>query len=81
MQVWMTHRDQVATVPAGFRVLGGTDTCAVAAMSRIRSRPLWRAISSRSGAYRTAGHQILANFVFGVCGCEKDWDPEDRVPR
>ena len=25
------------------------------------------------------GHQMLANFVFGVCGCTKDWDPKDRL--
>ena len=23
---------------------------------------------------------ILSNFVFDVCGCEKDWDPRNRLP-
>ena len=26
------------------------------------------------------GQEYIANFVFRVCGCEKDWDPRHRVP-
>ena len=35
----MNHRDQVETVPPGFEVLAGTETCAIAAMAH-RERPL-----------------------------------------
>jgi GMP synthase (glutamine-hydrolysing) len=26
------------------------------------------------------GKQILANFLFRVCGCHRDWDPKHRIP-
>src|ERR1700722_2671748 len=32
-QVWMSHRDVVASVPEDFDVLASTETCAIAAMS------------------------------------------------
>src|SRR5467141_3813715 len=30
--------------------------------------------------HTTEGKRILANFVFDICGCVKDWDPRHRVP-
>jgi GMP synthase (glutamine-hydrolysing) len=78
LQVWMNHRDQVASPPEGFDVLGGTSTCAVAAIAH-RSRPLMAVQFHPEVAHTQYGHQILANFVFGVCGCTKDWDPKDRI--
>jgi GMP synthase (glutamine-hydrolysing) len=78
LQVWMNHRDQVQSVPEGFEVLGGTSTCAVAAMAH-RTRPLMAVQFHPEVAHTEQGHQILANFVFGVCRCVKDWDPKDRI--
>ena len=78
LQVWMNHRDQVDSVPAGFDVLGSTDTCAIAAMAH-RERPLMAVQFHPEVVHTRQGHQILSNFVFGVCGCVKDWDPKDRI--
>jgi GMP synthase (glutamine-hydrolysing) len=78
LQVWMNHRDQVQTPPEGFDVIGGTPTCAVAAIAH-RTRPLMAVQFHPEVAHTQQGHQILANFVFGVCGCVKDWDPKDRI--
>jgi GMP synthase (glutamine-hydrolysing) len=78
MQVWMNHRDQVQSVPEGFDVLGGTSTCAVAAMAH-RTLPLMAVQFHPEVAHTEQGSQILANFVFGVCGSVKDWDPKDRI--
>src|SRR5207342_3688712 len=30
--------------------------------------------------HTTRGKQYLSNFVFGVCGCQKDWDVTHRAP-
>ena len=30
--------------------------------------------------HTTRGKEYLANFVFGVCGCRKDWDSRHRAP-
>lgn len=78
LQVWMNHRDQVQSPPEGFDVLGGTSTCAVAAIAH-RTRPLMAVQFHPEVAHTEQGHQLLANFVFGVCGCTKDWNPKDRI--
>jgi len=77
-QVWMNHRDQVESVPAGFDVLGSTETCAIAAMAD-RERPLMAVQFHPEVVHTPQGQQLLANFVFDVCHCDKDWDPKDRI--
>jgi GMP synthase (glutamine-hydrolysing) len=78
LQVWMNHRDQVQSVPQGFEALGSTSTCAVAAMAHL-TRPLMAVQFHPEVAHTEQGQQILSNFVFGVCGAVKDWDPKDRI--
>jgi GMP synthase (glutamine-hydrolysing) len=77
-QVWMNHRDQVESVPPGFEVLASTETCGVAAMAH-REHPLMGVQFHPEVVHTPQGHKMLANFVFDVCGCTKDWNPKDRV--
>jgi GMP synthase (glutamine-hydrolysing) len=77
-QVWMNHRDQVESVPPGFEILAGTETCAIASMAH-RDRPLLSVQFHPEVVHTTQGREILSNFVFGVCGCKKDWNPKDRI--
>ena len=77
-QVWMNHRDQVESVPPGFEILAGTETCSIAAMAH-RERPLLSVQFHPEVVHTTEGRRILSNFVFGVCGCKKDWNPKDRI--
>ena len=30
-------------------------------------------------AHTPCGPQILSNFIFDICGCQKDWDPRGRI--
>ena len=78
-QIWMSHRDVVETPPPGFSVVGRTDTCAVAAIAD-PARRLYGVQFHPEVVHTVRGMEYLANFVFGVCGCEKDWDPRHRVP-
>jgi GMP synthase (glutamine-hydrolysing) len=77
-QVWMSHRDLVTQPPAGFEVLARTDTCAVAAMGSA-ARRLYGVQFHPEVAHTPCGHAILSNFVFDVCGCQRDWDPAGQV--
>ncbi|MBZ5591405.1 MAG: glutamine-hydrolyzing GMP synthase [Acidobacteriia bacterium] len=78
-QVWMSHFDVVAGVPPGFAAVGKTSTCAIAAMAS-PARGLYAVQFHPEVVHTTQGNRILANFLFDVCGCEKDWDPRHRVP-
>jgi GMP synthase (glutamine-hydrolysing) len=74
----MNHRDQVESVPPGFEILAGTETCSIAAMAH-RERPLLSVQFHPEVVHTTEGLRILSNFVFGVCGCKKDWNPKNRI--
>jgi GMP synthase (glutamine-hydrolysing) len=78
-QIWMSHRDLVGRLPEGFRNVGGTDTCPVAAIAA-PARKLYAVQFHPEVVHTTRGKEYLRNFVFGVCGCELDWDPRHRVP-
>ena len=78
-QVWMSHRDVVGRVPEGFSVAGRTSTCEVAAIAA-PARGFYAVQFHLEVVHTTRGKEYLANFVFRVCGCEKDWDVRHRAP-
>jgi GMP synthase (glutamine-hydrolysing) len=77
-QIWMSHRDLVTAVPPGFFVLASTATCAVAAIES-PSRGLYGVQFHPEVVHTTRGLEILANFLFAICECERDWDPHHHV--
>ena len=78
-QVWMSHRDQVASPPPGFSVAGRTATCAVAAIAA-PERGIYGVQFHPEVVHTARGREYLSNFVFRVCGARQDWDPRHRVP-
>ena len=78
-QVWMSHRDLVAGLPPGFSTVGRTATCPVAAIAA-PARRLYAVQFHPEVVHTARGKELLANFVFRLCQCEKDWDPSHRVP-
>ena len=77
-QVWMSHRDLVAKAPPGFAVLAATDTCPIAAIAA-PDRGLYAMQFHPEVAHTPSGRTILSNFLFDVCGCERDWDPAGQI--
>ena len=78
-QIWMSHRDVVGVLPEGFSATGRTETCAVAAIAAPQ-RKLYGLQFHPEVVHTARGKEYLANFLFRVCGCQKDWDPRHRVP-
>jgi GMP synthase (glutamine-hydrolysing) len=78
-QVWMSHRDLVGSPPPGFSVTGRTGTCAVAAIAAPQRR-LYAVQFHLEVVHTTRGREYLSNFIYGVSGCVKDWDPRHRAP-
>lgn len=78
-QIWMSHRDTVMAPPPGFSVLGRTETCSIAAIAKPDSG-LYGLQFHPEVVHTHRGREILNNFVFDICACERDWHPRDRVP-
>ena len=72
--VWCSHGDHVEEPPPGFDVLASTADLPVAAF-RARGRPLYGVQFHPEVAHTPRGGEILANFLFRVCGCRADWTP------
>lgn len=77
-QVWMSHRDAVELLPAGFTALGHTETCPIAALGDAR-RNYYGVQFHPEVVHTRHGKEILSNFLFRICHCVKDWDPGHQV--
>jgi GMP synthase (glutamine-hydrolysing) A subunit len=77
-QVWMSHFDTVVSPPAGFSVLASTETCAIAAIAA-PDRRLYAVQFHPEVAHTPCGRELLSNFLFDICQCEKDWDPAGQI--
>lgn len=78
--IWMSHRDTVTAAPPGFEVLGFTETCAIASMADA-GRKLYGVQFHPEVVHTEHGMEILSNFLFGIAGCRKDWNPRAQAAR
>jgi GMP synthase (glutamine-hydrolysing) len=74
MDVWMSHGDQVTSVPAGFKITALTDD----ALNAIEDtdRGIYGVQFHPEVAHTPLGAQVIRNFLFAVCGCRGDWSPK-----
>lgn len=72
-QAWMSHWDEVVRVPDGFTVQAESESGAPAAFSGPSNRILALQFHPEV-AHTEGGREILSNFLFNVCHCEKSWD-------
>jgi GMP synthase (glutamine-hydrolysing) len=78
-QVWMSHKDVVAGLPAGFSATGSTATCAIAVMEEPRRR-LFGVQFHPEVVHTAQGRELLSNFIFGISDCVRDWEPGHQIP-
>ncbi len=71
--VWMSHGDRVSALPKGFETTATSANCPYAAMCD-ESRRFYGLQFHPEVVHSEHGTEILANFVFGVCGAKPDWD-------
>ncbi|MBP9479189.1 MAG: glutamine-hydrolyzing GMP synthase [Sebaldella sp.] len=69
-QIWMSHGDHITKLPDGFKVIAQTNTSIAAIMnnSNIYALQFHPEVS-----HSIFGKEILENFIFKICKCEKNW--------
>jgi GMP synthase (glutamine-hydrolysing) len=78
--VWMSHGDQVESLPRGFEVYAGTDTCPIAAAGD-PARGFFGVQFHPEVSHTLRGSEVLANFLYRVCKLDGDWKPGSIVER
>lgn len=78
--VWMSHHDQVVKAPKGFEVIGTTDICRIAAIAH-EEKKFYGFQFHPEVVHTEHGMEMLANFVFDVCDCEKDWSMQNYLEK
>ncbi|MCL6626072.1 MAG: glutamine-hydrolyzing GMP synthase [Alicyclobacillus shizuokensis] len=76
--VWMSHSDAVVEVPAGFSADAVTPDGTIAAMSDA-SRRLYAVQHHPEVRHSEYGQELIANFLFQVCGCRGDWTMDSLI--
>jgi GMP synthase (glutamine-hydrolysing) len=78
LDVWMSHGDHVTALPPGFKVIGSSTSCAIAAMAD-ESRRFYALQFHPEVTHTKQGAAILARFAHEICGCGEDWNMHDYV--
>ncbi|MDR1506829.1 MAG: glutamine-hydrolyzing GMP synthase [Treponema sp.] len=72
---WMSHGDTVTSLAPGFEQEGTSDTGYPAVLVH-REKPWFGLQFHPEATHCERGTEILSSFVFGICGCKKDWTME-----
>lgn len=73
--VWMSHGDHVRTLPPGFHGLAHSWNTPVAAMEDVR-RKLFGLQFHPEVVHTPQGIQLIRNFLFAICQCNRPWTME-----
>jgi len=77
--VWLSHGDEVKTLPRGFALKAGTKEIAAGAMESPGEKLY--AVQFHPEVHHTEhGSRILANFAGNICGCRNKWSPVSFLP-
>lgn len=75
---WASHGDLVKKLPPGFKVIAHTLNTPVAAIANVQ-RKIYGVQFHPEVTHTEKGNQILANFLFKVCGCLGRWTMQSFI--
>ncbi|MFD1551301.1 GMP synthase (glutamine-hydrolyzing) [Putridiphycobacter roseus] len=77
-QVWMSHGDTIAKLPANFEKICSTHDVEFAGF-KIKDEATY-GIQFHPEVYHSLdGQKLLENFIVGICKCSQDWTPDAFV--
>lgn len=77
-QVWMSHGDTITFLPDNYKIIGSTDSVKAAAF-HIETEATWGIQFHPEVYHSVAGKDLLANFVYRICGCSGTWSPDSFI--
>ncbi|MSP53353.1 MAG: glutamine-hydrolyzing GMP synthase [Gammaproteobacteria bacterium] len=78
LDVWMSHGDQVSTLPPDFVVLGSTENAPIVAMAD-EVRNFYGVQFHPEVTHTQCGKEVLSNFVHKICGCRHNWNSANII--
>ncbi len=70
--VWMSHGDQIHSLPNGFQIYASTENCPIAAYGNVE-RKVYGLQFHPEVVHTRSGNTILSNFLFTISNAEKTW--------
>ena len=77
---WMSHTDYIERAPEGFKIIGHTPVCPVAAME-CADKHLYAVQFHPEVMHTQEGTKMLSNFVYNICNCVGDWKMDSFVEK
>lgn len=77
---WMSHTDYIERAPEGFKIIGHTPVCPVAAME-FADKNLYAVQFHPEVMHTVEGTKMLSNFVYNICKCSGDWKMDSFVEK
>src|SRR5215212_6260546 len=71
-QVWNSHGDKLTKLPTGFAPIAITENSDYAAVEH-RRKGIFGLQFHPEVVHTPRGKEVIANFVYGICGCGKSW--------
>jgi GMP synthase (glutamine-hydrolysing) len=72
LDIWNSHGDKLTKLPRGFRTVAVTDNSPFAAIEHPKKK-FYGLQFHPEVAHTPRGKEVLANFVYEICGCTMDW--------
>ena len=76
--VWMSHGDKITALPSGFKIIGSTDNCLVAAMES-KDKRFYGVQFHPEVVHTPKGRMILKNFIFDIADSRPGWNMRSFV--
>ena len=78
IDVWMSHGDNVSTMPDQFNLLAATSSAPIAAMEH-SEKPIYALQFHPEVTHTKQGNTVLENFTFKICKCNAEWKMENLI--
>ena len=76
--VWMSHGDNVKTLPQGFKKIASSKMCELASIAN-EDKKLYAVQFHPEVRHTIYGNQILYNFIFNICKAHANWHMENFI--